>query len=206
MSTASYFFGPSSTTRQGPSPTFGSAHLLLAFITVGESGSIGRAALAQKCGLGGGAVRTVLKNLRSMGFVASDASGSHLTSKGREALASVRRRLSVAAVSGESGLTIGEVQVAAVVRGARKKVRSGIEQRDSAIRIGASGATTYVIRNGRFAIPGGSTDCEHDYPSAEWGEIRGELDPAEGDAVVVCGSEEVTSATLGALSASLTLI
>lgn len=205
MSAASYFFGPT-TTRQGPSPTFGSAHLLLAFMTVGENGSIGRAALARRCGLGGGAVRTVLKNLRSMGFVASDASGSHLTGKGREALASVRRRLSVAAVRGESGLTIGEVQVAAVVRGARKKVRRGIEQRDSAIRIGASGATTYVIRNGRFTIPGGSADCERDYPSAEWGELRGKLDPAEGDAVVVCGSEEVTSATLGALSASLTLL
>ena len=45
---------------QGPSPSFEKPHLVLAFITIGESGIIGRQALAAKSGLKEGPVRTVL--------------------------------------------------------------------------------------------------------------------------------------------------
>jgi len=85
-------------------------------------------------------------------------------------------------------------------------VRSGIEQRDSAIRVGAQGATTYAIVRGKFAIPGGSPDCEEDFPGAVWSDLRTELSPREGDALILCGAATGTLAKLGALSAALTLL
>ena len=191
---------------QGPSPTFDRAHLLLAFLTIGESGTIGRHSLAIRAGLGEGAVRTVLKRLREEGLADADASGCHLTRGGQEAYSSLTKRLSrMAAIEG-SRLTMGAAQVAVSVRGGGETVKSGIEQRDSAIGLGAAGATTYVVRGSRFTMPGGSDDCEKDFPSRSWKALRERLRPKDGDAVILCGSDKEETARLGALSAALTLL
>jgi len=191
---------------QGPSPSFNRAQFLLAFLTIGTNGTIGRGALAKKAGLGEGAIRTVLKRLRESGFARADASGCHLTASGVNAYGTLKRGLSDPLHLDGSRLTVGRAQTALAIRGAGRLVKKGLEQRDSAVRAGAAGATTYLVKAGRFAIPGGSSDCEADFPSPAWGVLRGELKPREGDAVVVCGSSDETISTLGALSAALTLI
>jgi hypothetical protein len=190
---------------QGPSPTFERAHLLLAFLTIGENKRIGRHSLAVRAGLGEGAVRTVLKRLREEGFAGADASGCHLTPGGQKAYSSLTKKLSPMADIEGSRLTMGAAQVAVSVRGAGDAVKSGIEQRDSAISVGAAGATTYVVRGSRFTIPGGSDDCEKDFPSRAWTALRKRLKPEDGDAVILCGSNREETARLGALSAALTL-
>lgn len=191
---------------QGPSPTFERAHLLLAFLTIAESGTIGRHSLAVRAGLGEGAVRTVLKRLREEGFADSDASGCHLTRGGQEAYSSLIKKLSPMTTIEGSRLTMGAAQVAVCVRDGGDAVKSGIEQRDSAIGLGAAGATTYAVRGSRFTIPGGSDDCEKDFPSRSWKALRERLRPKDGDAVILCGSNKEETAKLGALSAALTLL
>jgi len=191
---------------QGPSPTFERAHLLLAFLTIGESGTIGRHSLAARAGLGEGAVRTVLKRLHEEGLTDADASGCHLTRGGMEAYSSLIKKISPMTTIEGSRLTMGAAQVAVSVRDGGDLVRSGIEQRDSAIGLGAAGATTYVVRGSRFTIPGGSDDCEKDFPSRSWKVLRERLRPKDGDAVILCGSDKEETAELGALSAALTLL
>jgi predicted transcriptional regulator len=191
---------------QGPSPTFERAHLLLAFLTIGESGTIGRHSLAVRVGLGEGAVRTVLKRLREEGLADADASGCHLTKGGQKVYSSLSKKLSPLAAIEGSRLTMGASQVAVSVSGGGETVRSGIEQRDSAIGVGAAGATTYVVRGSRFTVPGGSDDCESDFPSRAWAALRKQLKPRSGDAVILCGSDREETARLGALSAALTLL
>jgi len=193
-------------TALGPSPSFEGAHILLAFRTIGETKLIGRKLLAVRSGLGEGAVRTVLKKLREGGYADANASGCYLTSGGRKVYAVLSKELSVLVPLEGSKLTVGSSQVALVVRGAGRKVRTGIEQRDSAIMVGASGATTYVLRRGKFTIPGGSSDCEKDFPGSAWGVLRRGLKPKGGDAMILCGAEDRTNAQLGALSAALTLL
>jgi hypothetical protein len=191
---------------QGPSPTFERAHLLLAFLTIGESGTIGRHSLAARAGLGEGAVRTVLKCLREEGLADADASGCHLTREGREVYSSLKKKFSPMATVEGSRLTMGAAQVAVSVRAGGSAVGSGIKQRDSAISVGAEGATTYVMRGTRFTIPGGSNDCEKDFPNRTWTVLRKQLKPNDGDAVILCGSDREETAKLGALSAALTLL
>lgn len=84
-------------------------------------------------------------------------------------------------------------------------VKGGLEQRDSAVRAGAAGATTYVMKGGKFTMPAGSLDCEKEFPSPAWENLRTRLKPRKGDSVILCGSDDETSATLGALSVALTL-
>ena len=104
-----------------------------------------------------------------------------------------------------SGLALGRREVALARRGMGRRTRAGIEQRDSAIRVGASGATTFVVRSGRFTIPGGSENCERDFPGPSWARLRRELSPKDGDVVIVCGAENEIFAKLGALGAAVTL-
>ena len=101
---------------------------------------------------------------------------------------------------------MGDYQAALALRGAAGRVQSGIEQRDSAIRIGASGATTFIIRSGKFTIPGGSLNCERDFPSPTWSVLKGELNPKDNDVVILCGAQDDVSSRLGALAAASTLV
>jgi DNA-binding MarR family transcriptional regulator len=191
--------------ERGPSPSFSDAHFVLAFLAIGDGGTIGRQALARRAGLGDGAVRTVLKKLKEDGLVETNASGCFLTPSGKKVFERIREKVSPVVPLERSPLTVGNRQVAVAIRGSAPKVRTGIEQRDAAIKAGAMGATTYVMRDLRFAIPGGSSDCEADFPSSAWGRLRAELKPKEGDAVVLCGSDDGAVSELGALAAALTL-
>lgn len=191
---------------KGPSPTFTKAHLFLAFLTIGSGGTIGRQALAREAGLGEGAVRTVLKKLRDDGYAEVNASGCHLTVRGRRLHSGLRKKLSSFATLERTQLTVGGSQAAVAVRGSARIVRSGIQQRDSAIMVGATGATTYTIKGGKFALPGEASDCEKEFPSPAWKVLREKLSPRNGDAIVLCGADDSLAAKLGALSAALTLL
>jgi len=151
-------------------------------------------------------VRTVLKRLSEGGLAESDASGCHLTPTGREVRSSLAKKLSpIVTVEGGS-LTVGAVQVAVAIRGGGDAVKTGIEQRDYAIAAGAAGATTFIMKGPCFTMPGGSEDCEQDFPSRAWERLRSQLRPHDGDAVILCGSNSEKSARLGALSAALNLL
>jgi hypothetical protein len=190
----------------GPTPGFSKAHALLAFITIGTAGTIGRQALAASSGLGEGSIRTVLKKFRQGRYVTTDAVGCHLTASGKELYESISRKLTPVIPLQSSMFAVGNSQVAVLVRSAANSVGSGIDQRDSAVRVGAAGTTTYVIRSNKFGVPGGSSDCEKDFPGKLWSSLRDGLKPKDGDAVILCGARDETTAKLGALSAALTLI
>ena len=191
---------------QGPTPSFQKPHLVLAFVTIGDSGIIGRQTLAARSGLTEGPIRTILKKLREEGYAEANASGCYLTEAGQRVYESLRSRLTEFLPIEGSELTMGDLQLGLVVRGGGKAVRTGLEQRDSAIRLRAAGATTFVFRDGKFAVPGGSNDCEKDFPSRAWATMRMKLKPRNGDAVIVSGAKDETTAKLGALSAALTLL
>lgn len=190
----------------GPSPSFTHAHFLLAFLAIGDATIIGRQALAREAGVGEGAIRTILKKLTESGYVETIASGCRLTRLGRRVHVQLRQKLSPVALLDGSTLTVGRVQAAAGVKGGGRRLGSGIEQRDAAILVGASGATTYAIRGARFTIPGGSSNCERDFPSPAWKALRKEIHMREGDAVILCGAESIQKAKVGTLSAALTLL
>jgi len=191
---------------RGPALTFTDVHTMSVLFTIKDSTYIGRDALARVSNLGGGAIRTMLKKLKAKGFIGANASGCYLTRSGSSALETLSKTISGFPEVTAEGMTLGNFQVAVAVRGAGKIVTSGIEQRDSAIKLGASGATTYVMRKGRFTIPGGSDDCEKDFPGTVWAQLRSALRPRNGDALILCGASEKTEARLGALAAALSLL
>ena len=192
--------------ERGPSPGFTREHSLLAFMILGNSRLIGRQALAAGAGLGEGSVRTILKKLRGAGLVEVDPAGIRLTEEGGRAHRSILKALSVPVTLHGSTLAVGKWQAGTLVRSAGSSITTGIQQRDASIRLGAEGATSYAYSDGRFTVPGGSSDCEKDFPGRTWSSLRAELSPRNGDAIIVCGARDETTAKLGALSAALTLL
>ncbi len=193
--------------ERGPIPSFVEPHLLLVLLVTGESGRIGRQALAKRVGLGEGAIRTILKRLRDDGYIQANASGCSLTRGGLAAYGALRKLIPGRLKLDATTLTVGKKQVALLVRGGGSRVGNGIPQRDAAIKVGASGATTYLLHDSRFKIPGDSSDCERDFPSPIWKKLRRELGPNDGDAIIVCGAEEEELlAEIGALAAAITLL
>lgn len=192
--------------ERGPSPGFTREHSLLAFMMLGNSQLIGRQALAAGAGLGEGSMRTILKKLRRAGLVEVDPAGIRLTEEGGRAHHAILKTLSIPVTLRGSTLAVGTRHAGILVRSAGSSISSGIQQRDASIRLGADGATSYAYSGGRFTVPGGSSDCEKDFPGRTWSSLRTELNPRNGDAIIVCGARDETTAKLGALSAALTLL
>jgi len=190
----------------GPVPSFTGSHILLLFLNIARSAYVGRGALAKQSGLGEGATRTVLRRLKEKGYVDTIKSGCFLTPAGKLACKSIASWATDVVTVPRSELTMGEHQTAVALKGAGGSMRLGIEQRDSAIRVGAAAATTYIIQSGRFTIPGGSTNCEKDFPSTTWSFLKKSLAPKNNDVVILCGAQDEVSARLGALAAAITLL
>jgi hypothetical protein len=175
-------------------------------MTIGSNGRIGRAALSKRVGLGEGAVRTVLKKLRANGYVEADASGCYLTRTGVQVYSSLKKKISNPLPLSGTEFTVGGRQSVLAVRHGGHLAKGGLEQRDAAVKAGALGATTYIMNQDKFTMPGGSENCEKDYPSPLWKDLRARLFPREGDAIILCGADDEITAALGALSAGLTLV
>lgn len=192
--------------EQGPSPGFTREHSLLAFMILGHAEPMGRQSLAVGAGLGEGSMRTVLKKFRKAGLVEVHPEGIRLTGSGSRAYQAILKEISHPVVIRGSTLTVGRWQAGIAVRSAGGSISSGIEQRDASVRLGADGATSYSYKGNKFSVPGGSSDCEKEFPGGGWPALREKLNPKNGDAIVVCGARDETTSKLGALSAALTLV
>lgn len=190
----------------GPNPGFGREHTILAFLTIGGAGTIGRESLARQSGVGQGSVRTILKKFRQEGYMRTDPFGCHLTDSGKALYQSILKKVPPLVPIDGSPLSVGKSQVGILVRANGTRITNGISQRDSAIRVGATGATSYVIKGNKFTILGGSSDCEKDFPSKAWPILRSKLHPRNGDAVIISGAPDETAAKLGAVAAAITLL
>lgn len=190
----------------GPSPSFSELHLLKALYLLGERGAIGRGLLARQLGLGQGAVRTLVERLRKGRLIVVDRGGCKLTAQGRRAFETMHDILTPPTRLEAGRLATGKYSAAVRVRGAARHVRIGLEQRDAAIRAGATGAATILSRKGRFIIPGSSEDAASQFPDPVWRQLTKLFKPRDDDVIIIGSAPSREAAEYGALSAAATLL
>jgi hypothetical protein len=183
--------------------SFDVVHVFAALQLMQYSGRTSRDALCRKLGLGEGAVRTLVKHLKMNGLVQTSNGGTKMTAKGRGIcgglLSAVPSEMSLPRCS----VALGRFNYAVLVREFGFAVRSGIEQRDAAIKMGATGATTLLFKENRFVMPASSHDSLKKEPRVRRMIVE-KLKPEEGDAVIIGsadGSEK--TAELAAKNAAL---
>lgn len=185
------------TSAVGPLPRFAEVHVRRALELIAEHKTIGRKQLAQKLGIGEGSMRTILNQLKKQSLITSSRGGHSLTAKGRSALGKPLEFVQINA----GDLTVGDVDVATIVRGVAAKVKRGIEQRDEAIKAGADGATVLVFRAGKLQFPDGFARVEKGLVES----LIKTFTPREGDAIIIGTAQDLAKAEAGAGAAAQSL-
>ena len=189
----------------GPSTTFSMFHIYYAIELMAQK-PIGRNRLAQKLGIGDGAIRTIVHRLMDAGIVATAKEGMSLTQKGKQTWQQFQELFPKRVEIEKNQLTHSTYNFAFLVKGSGKKIKSGIEQRDAAIMGGAKRAIAIISRDGHLIIDSVSNSIEAEYPEAAKTILK-DLQPENDDVIIIAGSDDdPLKAKRGAFAAAWVLI
>ncbi|MBQ8179453.1 MAG: DUF2111 domain-containing protein [Candidatus Methanomethylophilaceae archaeon] len=183
----------------GPIPKFNDYHMWKTFECLDEKTSVGRKKLSTMLGIGEGSTRTILSIIQEQNLISIGKSGISLTAKGAEFKKTMH--MDVADVS-ISDLTIGDKDCAVRVPRMARNVRYGCEERDAAIKSGATGATTLIYSNGKLIFPGSDYPVEPEIES----KVRSVFNLKNDDVVIIGTGPTREMAEIGAVMAGLTIM
>jgi len=189
----------------GPAPSFNEAHVVKALEIIGKSGTVGRIRLSKELGLGEGTTRTLLKHLKNEGVTQSSRSGISFSEEGKKLFSDLRSKLSEGVEVPSSPLTVGPFNIAILVRDSAQAVGSGMEQRDIAIKSGASGATTLVFSGNKLSMPTYEQNVSESMPMLH-DELVTKLNPNQDDVIIVGSGETRDLAETRAKMAAIKLL
>ncbi len=189
----------------GRAPSFNEAQVVKALEAIGAYGTVGRIRLSKELGLGEGVTRTLLKHLRKEGLIEGSRRGITFSEYGKKLFSNLTSRISEGIDVPNSALTVGPFNIAVLVRNAAHVVRTGIEQRDTAIRAGAGGATTLIFSRNKLIMPSSEEDV-FKVVSSIHDMLLSKLSPRENDVVIIGSGESKRSAEIGAKMAALELL
>ncbi|MFW6117321.1 MAG: DUF4443 domain-containing protein [Thermoproteota archaeon] len=188
----------------GRSPTFDEAHIFKAIENLGAGKPVGRKKLSHILGLGEGETRTLVKHLREKGLIEVSRRGMVLSKFGKEILSDLRSKVSRGVKVPENSLTVGPCDIAVLIKDAADSVRYGMEQRDTAIKVGALGASTLIFRDNTLVMPIPQDFCKKNQEIHDL--LVKELEPEEDDVVVIASAEDERTAELAAKAIALKMI
>jgi hypothetical protein len=186
--------------------SFEMVHVLVTLQLIQERGHVSRHTLCKKLDLGEGTVKTLVKHLKIYDLIETDKTGTRISTKGSkllsELLLSIPAEMSISTCS----VALGKFNYAILIKQMSYVIRSGIEQRDAAIKMNALGATTLVFKDDKFMIPNTNFNALHREQKLHT-LLVDSLKPEEGD-VLIIGSDNISerAAEFAAKSAALVTI
>ena len=183
----------------GPIPKFTDYHLWKTLMILDTEVPVGRKKLSSMLEIGEGSTRTIINILNDQNYIQINKSGILLNSKGLQLKNSVY--FDVAPVE-TSEVTINTCDCAVRIPYAAKRITFGCEERDIAIKSGATGATTLICKNGSLRFPGS------DYPVSEYIErtLRDKFRINNEDVIIIGTADNPHDAECGAVTAAINVI
>jgi hypothetical protein len=163
---------------------------------------ISRSLLMRELSLGEGSVKTLVKHMKMSDLIENSNAGMWFTNKGKTVYAKLHSSIPKEMNIPRCSAALGKFNYAVLVKDIAFAIRSGIEQRDEAIRSGAVGATTMIFRNGRLLIPGTHEDLLRNDQEIH-SLILEKLQPEDNDVIIIGSSENKRTAEMAAKSAAL---
>ena len=189
--------------------SFDVAHILKALQLIEKRGHVSRELLSRELALGEGVIKTLIKHLKMQNMIYTANSGTKMTEKGRSIFSHIISSITAEANIPKCSVALGKFNYAVLLKQFNFAIKSGVEQRDAAIKMGAKGATTLLYKDRGFVMP--SIDGTFN-PLQKEPEICklliNRLQPIEEGDVIIIGSDDITkrSAELAAKSAALLTI
>src|SRR4051812_16030639 len=134
--------------------SFELVHIFKVFQLLNKNKHVSRALLCQELLLGEGSVRTLIKHLKMQDLIHPTNKGTVLTEKGKIFSASLVQSIPAESEMPQCSIALGKFNYAVLLKQASFAIKSGLEQRDASIKVGALGATTLLCKDYRFIMPG----------------------------------------------------
>ena len=182
----------------GPMFRFNDANVYWALHLLSDGRRMGRKRLAEEVGVGEGSMRRIIDTLKEWEFILIKQTGITITKAGQSFLNQIPIRPVDLNLKDS---VMGEFQQAVLVLGVADKVNNGMEQRDEGIKVGATGYTTVVLRDGVLSIPPDWNLDENDPANAM--KIRKEIGMTQNDIIIIGGGNTQSVAVEAAVSAAL---
>jgi hypothetical protein len=187
--------------RYGPVHRFADYHVFKTLSILSDGRRKGRKQLADMVNVGEGSMRTIIEYLREREMIDVKQTGVKISIKGHEFLSNLPIYMERVEPTDS---TLGERSAAVLVKGESMKIKLGVEQRDSAIKAGAEGATTVIVSGDRLVVP---PDYDLDTERPEFADtLRRLLAVSEGDVIIIGTAKTYDRAEDGALAAAFELI
>lgn len=186
--------------------SFDAMHVFKTLQLIYEKGHVSRDILCNELSLGEGTIRTLVRHLKIQNLVESSNAGTKMTQKGQSFFSDIKASIPAEMKLPKCSVALGKFNYAVILKQMSSAVKSGIEQRDAAIKVDASGATTLIFRNGKFLLAGTKLDALKKEDKIRKLLIVG-LKPIDED-VIIIGSDGISEkkAEFAAKSAALLTI
>jgi hypothetical protein len=186
--------------------SFDMVHVFKTLQLIQERGHVSRDALCEELELGEGTIKTLVRHLKMQNLIESTNAGTKMTKKGNLFFSELSDSMPSEISLSKCAITLGKHNYAVLVKQMSSAIKSGIEQRDAAIKMGASGATTLLFKGNKFLIPRIDFDALKDEHQLSEQLIEN-LNPQDGD-VLIIGSDNRSKkkAEFAAKSAALVTI
>jgi predicted methyltransferase len=189
--------------------SFDVAHILKALQLIEKRGHASRELLSRELALGEGVIKTLIKHLKMQNMIYTANSGTKMTEKGKSIFSHIISSIPAETNIPKCSVALGKFNYAVLLKQFNFAIKSGVEQRDAAIKMGAKGATTLLYKDRGFVMP--SIDGTFN-PLQKEPEICklliNRLQPLEEGDVIIIGSDDISkrAAELAAKSAALLTI
>lgn len=190
--------------RHAPSRmlSFDMVHVFKTMQMMDENHKISRSLIMRELDLGEGSVKTIVRHMKISGLVENSNAGMWLTNKGKSIYAKIHILIPKEMNIPKGSVTLGKFNHAILLKNMAYNIRSGIEQRDAAIKAGALGATTLIFRNERLLLPGTGEDLMKNDQKIH-SLIIEKMIPEENDVIIIGSSQSKRIAEMAAKSAAL---
>lgn len=184
--------------------SFSEVHVFKTLQLLKENQRVSRVILCKELVLGEGAIKTLIKHMKMDGLITTTNGGTKMTPKGKEICYQLTSSIPSEIRLPKCSVALGKFNHAVLLKNLSYIVKSGIEQRDAAIKMNGTGATTLLYIDKKLVMP---TNIHRDSLKQE-PVIRklliGKLKPMQED-VIIIGSSDYNSKTaeLAAKNAAL---
>ena len=178
----------------------------LLLLILDREGPMGRYRLQKALDMTEGRVRGMLTRMGRKGLLEASKLGCRLTRRGREVVKTWMKEHGVVRIE-EVNLTelgVGPHTVVIQIRSGARHVRTGVEERDVAVRYGALGAVNITFTEGKLSIPSVYDDLSKDNPALSKAIIE-RFKPSEGDLLVAPFAEDRYRALEAAIAVAMSL-